>query len=153
MATDTELDELLSGYSGEKVPSFGFRSIGDKIVGTVTRRSIVETVEPNQPEKRKNLVLDIQTDSPLTQVRSDGQTVTSDRFTLWVKAPSQQLSALTEALKAAGAPPGSPKAGDRVACEWFDSEPSKKNLSPKKLYRWQYKAGAPAVVNSVDDLL
>jgi len=153
MASDTELDELLAGY-GEKLPSFSFRAIGDKLVGTVARRSIVETVEPNRPEKRKNLVLEVKTDALVSLTRSDGSTVTSDRFTLWVKSPSQQLGALTEALKAAGAPSGSPKEGDRVACEYFDSEPpSTPGHSPKKLYRWQYKAGTPAVVNSVDDLL
>lgn len=154
MATnDTEVADLLSGYSGDKVPSFRFPAKGDKIVGTVTKRDVVDTTSHND-EKQKNLVLVLQTDEEVEQANPMGEVVRSDQWAVWMRSPSQMMGALAAELKAKGAALGSPRPGDRLAIEFFDSEPpSGPGKSPKKLYRVQFKPGVNSVVTSVDDLL
>jgi len=155
MATDTDIDELIHSGSGGGQPPFKFRALGDKIVGTVTRRGIVETTSLNGTgEKSKNLVLEVVTDDPITQVQTDGSTITGTDWSIWFKSPSQALGALHTELKAKGAEKGCPREGDRIGVEYYDAEPpARPGHSPKKLHRVQFKAAAPALVNSVSDLL
>lgn len=154
MASDQDIDDVINSSSGGS-PPFKFRSIGDKVIGTVTRRAVVDTNSLNGgTEKVKNLVLEITSDEPYTQTQTDGTVITGTEWSLWFKSPSQALSALGTELKSKGAVVGSPKEGDRIGVEYYDAEPpSKPHHSPKKLHRVQYKAAAPALVNSASDLL
>lgn len=154
MATDQEIDDVINSASGG-CPAFKFRTFGDKIIGTVTRRNVVETANLNGgTEKTKNLVLEIAADEPITQVQTDGTSITGTDWSVWFKVPSQALGALTAELRARGASTGTPKAGDRLGVEYYDAEkPQHPGHSPKKLHRVQYKAAAPALVNSASDLL
>lgn len=154
MVTDNEIADFIGKGSGDSLPAFKFKSFGDKITGTVTRRAIVDSTDLNDATiKVKSLVLDIKADEPITQVQTDGTSVTTDAWSIWIK-PSQLLSALAAELKAKGADAGRPREGDRIAVEYYDAEPpTKPGRSPKKLHRVQFKAAALATVQSASDLL
>jgi hypothetical protein len=154
MATDQEITDVLNSASGG-CPSFKFKTFGDKIIGTVTRRNVVETPNLNGgTEKTKNLVLEVVSDEEHTQVQSDGTSITGSEWSVWFKVPSQALAALTAELKAKGGTVGSPKEGDRIGVEYYDAEPpARPGHSPKKLHRVQFKPAAPALVTSASDLL
>lgn len=154
MATDQEIADVLNS-GGTGLPPFKFKTLGDKIIGTVTRRNVVETANLNGgTEKTKNLVLEVASDEEYTQVQTDGTSITGSEWSVWFKVPSQALTALSTEVKAKGGSVGSPKEGDRIGVEYYDAEPpSRPGHSPKKLHRIQYKAAAPALVNSANDLL
>lgn len=143
MATD-EISDFINSNAGNSAPSFKFKNIGDKLVGTVKRRAVVETKDLNDASKKvKNLVLDIED--------ADGEL-----HSLWIK-PSQLLSALAGALKETNAVPGSPLVGDRLGVEFTDTEaPKQAHHSPKKIFKVSFRQGEanrPSEPNSVDDLL
>ena len=159
MATD-EVDAFISSAGGS-APAFRFKNIGDSVTGTVVRRNIVESKDLNTKEMVKNLVLELETDKEYTQevtdrITGDIKKITGTSWSIWIK-PSQLLTALSNALREEGAPPGSPQPGDRLAIKFASTEPSKTpGYSPKKVHAVQYKQGAPAASaapTSVDDLL
>lgn len=160
MATN-EVDEFLNSAAGSS-PAFKFKNIGDSVMGTIVRRSVVETDSLRKDEgKVKNLVLELETDHEYTQPvtnRRTGETtdVTGKNWSIWIKV-GQLLTALSNALREEGAPPGSPNPGDRISVKFTSTEPaSKPGYSPKKIYTVQYKQGAPdrsEAPTSVDDLL
>jgi hypothetical protein len=155
--TDTDIAAFVSGGSydkADKVPSFKFQRVGDKILGTVTRRSIVETDSLNgSGEKQKNLVLEVRSDDEITQQQRDGSSITSKDWTVWFKSPSQILGALGAELKAKGADSGAPREGDRIAVEFYDTEPpARAGHSPKKMHRVSFKQNLQPITNA-DSLL
>ena len=159
MATN-DIDDFINSAGGS-APAFKFKNIGDSVTGTVVRRSIIETPDLNTKEKVKNLVLELETDKEYTQevtdrITGDIKKITGTRWSIWIR-PSQLLTALSNALREEGAPPGSPQPGDRIAVKFASTEPSKTpGFSPKKVHAVQYKQGAPAASaapTSVDDLL
>lgn len=145
MATATdEISEFINANTGNSAPSFKFKEIGDKLVGTVQRRAVVETKDLSDPSKKvKNLVLELE----------DAQ---GELHSVWIK-PSQLLSALSDALKSANAVQGSPLVGDRLAVAFVDTEaPKQSHHSPKKIFTVTFRQGdvnRPTTANTVDDLL
>ena len=148
--SSNDIDELFKEHTGGGLPSYKFGAIGSKVKGTVTRRSIVEVPKLDKSgEKQKNLILELLLDEDHTQLVWDKTQTpprqverTSKEWSVWVKAPSQQLKSLQEAVKAAGARPGSPDEGDRVSCEYYDTKPPTQiGHNPAKLFRWSFRQG------------
>lgn len=154
MATDQEIADVLNS-GGAGCPAFKFKAFGDKIIGTVTRRKVVESTNlSDSTQMTTNLVLDVTSDEPITQVQSDGTSITGTEWSLWFKAPSQALTALSAEIKARGGSVGAPREGDRVGVEYYGAEkPQHPGHSPKKLHKVQYKPAAPTLVSSASDLL
>jgi hypothetical protein len=141
-----EISDFINSNTGGGAPSAKFKQLNDKVVGTITRRSIVTTKDQKTHVEVKNLVIEIDDVSGV----EGGAPVEPGPRSIWVK-PSQLLQALSNALKEAGT--SAVTVGDRIAVEWYDEEPT--NLSPKKIFRVAYKplAGASAsAALSVDDL-
>lgn len=139
-----DIFDFINSNTSQKNPSFKFTNVGDKLVGTIVRRAMVDTKDLNSGEKVRNLVLEVTNDA-------DGVV-----YALWIK-PSQLLTALGRALADVNAVKGSPYEGDRIGVEFTGTEPPKQaGLSPKKIYRVHFKQGdanRPAETNSVEDLL
>jgi hypothetical protein len=149
-----EVDDFLRQNASAGAPAFKFRSVGDSVRGTIVRRAIVGTTPIGGGEKVNNLVLEVETDTEHTIPDKDGNPVTGNQWSVWIK-PSQLLSEIGRALRDAQAPPGSPDAGDRIEITFTGTEPaSKPGFSPKKLYKVNYRVGArtSAAPMSVDDL-
>lgn len=161
----SDISDFINSGSGG-APAFKFVNKGDKIMGTVIRREVVESTELNDKTKVvKNLTIQIRSDEEHTLPVRDKVTgapvmVTGREWTVWVKPNSQMLSALGLALQAGNAPKGAPLPGDRIAFEFTDTEPSKTvGFNDKKVYAVVYKhvpqtatVGTAASGVSIDDL-
>jgi hypothetical protein len=141
----SDISNFINNHTGGGSPAFKFKVLGDFVSGTVTKVDIVERPNLSNPtgEKVKNLVITLDVEG----AREAGQTLNEGTRSLWIK-PSQQLQALSNALREVGA--NSVEEGARIRMEWYGEEPT--NLSPKKLYRAAYKPGASSSV-SMDDLV
>jgi hypothetical protein len=157
-----DVDDFLKQNSKKGVPGYSFLEVGDSVVGTITDRQVVEVpvIGSKTGEKQKKLVLSLRTDKEYSQTKRDKETgqpvvVTGNEWSLWI-APGQMLSAISNAVRDANAPEGSPRIGDRLAVKFTGTEPSKTpGFNPKKVYEASYKVSAEvaSAAPSVEDLL
>ena len=143
--TDT-MNWLDQNAGGSGSPGVAFKTIGAKIVGSIT----------GQPRKvdtefGERLVIELTATDGTTATLGDGAPInTGDEVTLWLK-PGAMATAVKAACTAAGVPGLS--IGDTLAFAYTgDGVASKAGWNPPKQYAAKLQPAAPPSV-SVDDLL
>jgi hypothetical protein len=131
----SEVDEFLAASNYESHPGFKFTEVGQTCKGTiVSEPRVVETDDLNGGRSKK-LVLDVET--------AEGT------FSLWLPANRKITTAVSQAVKEAGAT--GLAQGGKIAVKFTgEGEQLKVGFNPPKLFTAKYEA--PAKVVAVDDM-
>lgn len=144
--TSTDVNDFLLAGG---VPSAKFDNVGDLVKGTVVASEVTQQVDfaTKKPKfyddgnPMMQAVITLQTDQRDPSIEDD-----DGRRKVYVKG--QMTQALRDALRAAGS---KVEIGGTLAVQFVDQENTGKG-NPKKIYRAQYKPGAPSV-DATNDLL